>query len=140
LSTATAYSFDWSNLETTEDLTGLNPGTYTVVVTSAEGCDTTMVFDVMNTASIEENDLLNMSLSIQPNPASTYFTVKINLPQGKEAEVRITDALGKVIQKTEVNGLDELIINSTNFAPGTYFVSLSSERVTKMERLIIYNN
>lgn len=140
MSGATTYTFDWSTTETTEDISGLNPGTYTVVVTSAEGCDSTMIFDVLNTASIEENDLLEISMSIQPNPASTYFTVKFNLPQGKDGEVRITDALGKLIQKNNVNGIEELIINSSNFAPGTYFVSLTSEQVTKMERLIIYNN
>lgn len=32
-------SFSWSNGETTEDITNLNPGTYTVVVTDGAGCE-----------------------------------------------------------------------------------------------------
>ena len=35
------YTFAWSNGETTEDLTGLSVGTYTVTVTDANGCSTT---------------------------------------------------------------------------------------------------
>ncbi|MEO9533674.1 MAG: GEVED domain-containing protein [Crocinitomicaceae bacterium] len=32
------YTYSWSNAETTEDITGLAPGNYTVVVTDANGC------------------------------------------------------------------------------------------------------
>lgn len=35
------YSFEWSNGSTTEDIDNLGPGSYSVVVTSAEGCVTT---------------------------------------------------------------------------------------------------
>ncbi|MEM6398469.1 MAG: SprB repeat-containing protein, partial [Bacteroidota bacterium] len=35
------YEFDWSNGETTPTITGLAPGTYTVIVTEANGCKAT---------------------------------------------------------------------------------------------------
>ena len=40
------YSFDWSNGATTEDISGLAAGTYTVVVTDALTCSDTATFDV----------------------------------------------------------------------------------------------
>ena len=137
LSGATTYTFAWNNGATTEDITGVNPGNYILVATSAEGCDTTMVFDVLNTVSLLENEILNMSLSVQPNPASSSFTVTIELPTGQDGEVVITDALGKLIYKIEVAGEQELIVNSSEFAAGTYFIALKSRKFVKMERVVI---
>ncbi|MBL4862260.1 MAG: T9SS type A sorting domain-containing protein, partial [Crocinitomicaceae bacterium] len=140
LSTATTYTYVWDNSETTEDLTELNPGTYTLVATSAEGCDTTMVFDVMNIASLDELEGLRSSLSIQPNPASAQFYVSYELPAGQTGEVLITDALGKLIRKMVVSGQNELLINSVDFETGMYFVTLQSRKVSKVERLVILKN
>ena len=135
----TANTFVWSNSETTEDISGLNPGTYTVVVTSAEGCDTTMTFEVMNTASIEENDALNISMSIAPNPATNQFSIDYKLVDGQDGKVVITDALGKIVYIQMVEGQNMLIVNSNEFANGMYFVTLSSRKITKTERLVITN-
>ena len=140
LSTATTYTYVWDNGGATEDLMGLNPGTYILVATSAEGCDTTIVFDVLNTVSLLENEILNMSINVQPNPASLNFNVIVELPNGQDGMIVITDALGKLIHEVEVAGEQELVINSSKFAPGTYFIALKSRKFIKMERVVIYHN
>jgi len=137
LSNATTYTYAWDNAETTEDISGLNPGTYTVVVTSAEGCDTTLVFDVLNVASLDELDALNISIALQPNPASNQFFVNYQMADGQKGEILITDALGKLIRVIEVEGQDELLVNSNEFASGTYFVTLRSRDIIKVKRLMI---
>lgn len=129
----------WSNSETTEDVTDLNPGTYSVTVTSPEGCDTTMTFEVMNTASIEENEALNISMTIAPNPATNQFTIDYKLMDGQDGEVVITDALGKLVFTQSIVGENTLIVSSSEFANGMYFVTLKSRKITKMERLVISN-
>jgi hypothetical protein len=40
------FSYQWSNLAVTEDLTGILSGTYTVTVTAANGCTSTRVINV----------------------------------------------------------------------------------------------
>ena len=45
------YAFAWSNGATTEDVSGVVAGTYSVVVTDANGCSETMSFDVAEPAA-----------------------------------------------------------------------------------------
>lgn len=40
------YTFAWNTLETTEDIGGLPPGTYSVTITSGQGCAATQTFEL----------------------------------------------------------------------------------------------
>jgi hypothetical protein len=51
----TPYSFSWSNGATTEDLSGLPPGNYTVVVTDAKGCQSFVGVTVTEPAVLVAN-------------------------------------------------------------------------------------
>jgi len=50
------YSYEWSNLENTEDVVSLTPGSYDILVTDSEGCFET------ETYVIEEPDLLTATV------------------------------------------------------------------------------
>lgn len=137
LSGFSSYTYVWNTGALTQDLVFLNPGTYTLVATSDIGCDTTMVFTVLNTAALEEINALNISIALQPNPASSQFFVNYALANGQNGEIEITDALGKLIRVIDVEGQNEILVDASELASGTYFVTLRSRNISKVERLII---
>ena len=57
---AGAYTYQWSNMATTEDLSGLPPGTYTVSVTESGSCTATASFFVIDQRT---NPLTTQSLT-----------------------------------------------------------------------------
>ncbi len=74
----TNYSYFWNSGATTEDLTGVGPGTYTVLVTDANGCTTTATTTIT-----------------QPSAVSVSGVVtNVSCNSGNNGEIDITSAGG----------------------------------------------
>lgn len=50
---STPFTFAWSNLETTEDLTGLSIGNYEVTITDTAGCTIKDTFEIMTLGGVD---------------------------------------------------------------------------------------
>ncbi|MCB0517889.1 MAG: gliding motility-associated C-terminal domain-containing protein [Lewinellaceae bacterium] len=77
------YTFNWSNGAMTEDINNLLPGTYTVTVTSSQGCTGTASFTVANqsnqpnvsTSTVPSNcDLATGDINTQVNGGAAPYT------------------------------------------------------------------
>lgn len=120
---APAYSFDWNNDETgdfddTEDLTGLAPGFYTVVVQSDAGCGSSHTFQVGTQVGVDE--IGNSLISVYPNP--TQDNLNIELVGAFSFE--IVSVSGEIILSGSAN--DKKIVSLREFADGVYFVNVKS--------------
>ena len=69
----TPYSFQWSNADTTEDISNLLAGTYTVDIIDENGCDTT------TTINITESALISTTFNIAPVVCNGDSTGVINI-------------------------------------------------------------
>jgi subtilisin-like proprotein convertase family protein len=134
------YTFNWSNGATTEDVFGLTPGTYSVVITSAQGCDTTMNFTVLNTASLDDLNASTLEMSVYPNPATTEFNVSLLLPAGLIGSLIVTDVIGKEVLSVPVSESGILEFEGKDMKDGVYFITFRTGNYSKMERLVISKN
>jgi len=137
------YTYAWSSGQTTEDLTGVPEGTYTVVVTDANSCTDTKVIEitqpsVMELGIVDQTDLLcfgansgviNASLSGGQTPYSTSWDtnpasmgLSIGNLGGGTYTLTATDALGCVktaaATLTEPTELVVTIADTAESAPG----------------------
>ncbi|MCH2045332.1 MAG: SprB repeat-containing protein, partial [Saprospiraceae bacterium] len=131
------YSYLWSNGETTEDLAGLAPGTYTLTITDANACIDTETFiidepDVLevnlgNLVSLDCNNISNGAIDIDVTGGTAPYTFVwsngattedlVNLFIGNFT-VTVTDNNGCVASATYViNGptpIDITLVDLTN--------------------------
>lgn len=132
------YTYDWSNGSTTEDQTGLLPGSYTVTITNADGCDTTITYDVMNLASLE--DLGNMVISIHPNPSNGLFELRYENMFTDDYKITVLDAAGRVVEHMDVSlhqHAGVIAIDLRELSMGSYILQMKGADYTITKRLII---
>ncbi|MCD6062275.1 MAG: hypothetical protein K0R82_186, partial [Flavipsychrobacter sp.] len=67
------YSFLWSNTATTQSITGLVKGQYSLKVTDAQGCATTKYVNVAQSVNIGANTTPTPATCVQNNGAATVF-------------------------------------------------------------------
>ncbi|HUM48004.1 MAG TPA: T9SS type A sorting domain-containing protein, partial [Chitinophagales bacterium] len=149
----------WTNVSAPTNtllLTGLVPGTtYSWEVKSKCGVNPSVVSDWsvkehFTTAAMKNSkvDELHQSLQISPNPCTVDATIHFslgtcsdNLVQSSYVTVKIFDVNGKEIQtlvnETVDSGDHSLLINTTGFAKGIYFVRMITENGIQNQKLIV---
>ncbi len=128
---APAYTFDWDNdgtgdFDDTEDLTGLAPGFYTVVVQSEAGCGASLLFEVGTQVSVDEFG--NSFINVYPNPTQD----NINIELAGAFTYEIVSINGEIIFSGSAN--EKAIVSLKELADGVYFVNVkSADNVTTMK-------
>ena len=81
------------------------------------------------------DDFVMESLKVYPNPSKEFFTV--DLPDKvTKAEVKIYDAVGKLIKKQQISTIDNKIMTS-DLTTGSYFMILRTEYGNTTRTLVI---
>ena len=115
------YTFEWNTGATTEDISGLLPGVYVVVVTDANGCTFTTGYVVEYPVGIA--DLSNQDeLRIFPNPAKEIINIDL---VGDELADRfeLVNLTGQVIYQSNPNS-NKFEVDVKFFAEGLYFINI----------------
>ena len=142
---ADSVSVEFSNGTMSTDTAGTvtftanNAGeTVTVIAYGPCSSDTlTFTFDV-NQISVDE-DFMNGTLSIYPNPTRGLFNVEFATEQAKDVEISIVNMVGQVISTdvVEVNGVYNNQFDLSNEAAGVYFITFTTDEGTLTERITV---
>ncbi|MFT7612325.1 MAG: hypothetical protein ACI9J3_001280 [Parvicellaceae bacterium] len=135
----TAYTYSWSNGLTTEDLSGLVGGSYTVIVTDANGCVDSLVVSVNSSVGIKDQQDNGINFNIYPNPGDGYFNILLSDLQDEDISIDLVDVQGKLIWSALIRGLtgDHLkTIDLTNESNGVYFLRIINQETVSSAKII----
>jgi len=132
-----SYSYAWSNSATTEDISGLAAGTYTVTVTDQNACTASATFTIIATG-VNNLDMVN-KFTVFPNPASSTVNVQIALTENADMKIELVDLTGKVILSENTGKVNQLNyrMNTTAVPNGIYVVRVSGSKFNVVKQLTI---
>lgn len=126
------YTYNWSNGATTEDISGLAPGIYTVEVTDVNGCITTTTFNVQVGLGINEANIAE-GVKVYPNPASkTLYIVSSSLTD----RVEMVDMTGKKVF-VSTPGTYKSDIDVSKYSEGVYFINIYNKDGLVTKRVVV---
>ncbi len=137
-------SFEWSNGETGSAIINLAPGTYTVTVTDANGCEevgsTTVNVGPPPPVGVENISSIN-SLTLSPNPTRDIAYLDVMFNKSVNFELTLVNMVGQTLhQSFYSNSLEERVkINMSELPSGVYFIRLNIEGSIHTERIMKAN-
>lgn len=117
--------------------------TVTYSYTDSDGCVGTGQHDFYVEMCSGIEDYYIQNFNIYPNPSFKKVTIEASLPNLKDPNAVIIDALGNVIQKIEANfkiGENNINVDISNLSEGVYIIALSSNNYSKFKKLIVYGD
>lgn len=134
------YTYNWSNSATSEDLTAIAAGTYSVTVTDQNGCTASASFTVSNTVGINDVNLVS-KFNVFPNPSAsaTTVTVQLLLTENTDVKIELIDLSGKLIISELAGNVKQFNfeINTSSLAGGVYVVRATGSKLNLNQRLTI---
>ena len=131
------YSYAWSNGSTTEDLLNAAGGSYKVTVTDDNGLEAIANFGLKGAPVAVENQIpVAFNLTVFPNPAKE--TVQFQVYGVNDVQkLIITNAFGQVVETKRMNGSNIVLLDTRNYAAGTYMVSAERKGANVTKKFMV---
>jgi hypothetical protein len=118
-------TFEWTGpngfTASTASISNLAGGQYTLTITDMNGCSITEIYN-LSTASIEETSV--NSISIYPNPASNFVTIK-NANNSQSLKVEVYSLDGRLVQLEKLFSINsEYKLTFNNLLSGKYLLKI----------------
>jgi len=130
------YTYDWSTGNQTILVDGLGVGTYSVVVTDANGC-TAMQTTTIGTTAVDDIESLT-SFNLYPNPSDGYFQLEAEFAKWEELDVEIYSVVGQLVFAQRVTGTEVRVeVDIRDAAKGTYILRMSGDGGRLIRKIMV---
>ena len=121
------FNFKWSNGNTTDIVTGLKKGSYSVKVTDNNKC---IVTDSVFVGVANLDHISSLIFDVNPNPFNEILTVNLS-DQGLIGDIHLNliDFTGKLVYKELLNSStseNKTQLNVSDLLPGMYFIEIEN--------------
>ena len=134
------FTYAWTGpngfTASTEDISGLEAGTYSVTVTDANGCTSSASYTVDDLTDLGVVGLNANSFNLFPNPSNGVFNVLLHNSEKLEYSVSVTDFSGRVIY-SETTTTESVVIDLSDKANGSYMLHLSNGNGHATKRIVL---
>jgi hypothetical protein len=89
---------------------------------------------------IEEESNLAFSASVYPNPSKGAFTIQLTGNTSDKVSIRVTDMMGRVIEKRDNLQSNQVIKVGENYGTGLYFIEVSQGTERTQLKLVKASN
>ena len=93
-------------------------------------------YNFVLTYAVDIDFVEGVSLKLQPNPATSNVQLTLNGVSGM-VNMSLIDMSGRVISTSNFNAENGANINVSNLAKGAYFVRITNDKFSKVEKLIV---
>jgi len=121
---AEPFSYLWNTGDTTNVLTNIDSGEYSITVTDANGCEQVLPINLFSVGTEDIESLLDYSLF--PNPTNGMTNLLVNFDQSVDVTVRISSLLGQTVYQqkvTQTRALEQQI-NTKDWSQGIYMIQI----------------
>ncbi len=135
-----AYSYDWGNGMTTNTITNLGGGSYTVTVSDLTGCVPNVVETIVVDNPTGVAELADLSaIQMFPNPAKELTTISYDFTQPLDLTIRVMDILGQtiVVQNEGKVQTGTATLNLNNLTNGIYLVEFTNGEDKYTQKLFV---
>jgi len=134
------YTYLWDDPagQITPTANGLAAGTYTCLVTDANGCTFTVIVTVPTSVGLWDMNL-GIRFEIHPNPTDGLITIDIELLENSNITIEVIDILGNLAYNSSFTNIKTYKeeTNLRKLAQGIYFVRISTKKGSIKKKIII---
>ena len=131
---ASPYTYSWTGpngfTASSQDISGLAPGSYEVTVTDDNGCTVTYTFEVNSTVGIDAETLETFNL--YPNPTNSV----VNIEFISNGELQLYNVNGQLISTESVKA-GTLVKDVSYLATGIYTIRFTNESGVSVQKLVV---